>query len=182
MIKFKYMDTSNTTLIKDKKMYYDLLAVSEYINDLINYCEQCYKEYRNKVAEDEAKNEQLRYDYQEFSYKESYSAAFGIQVYDAVNSFIDFSSLEEYQAAVTKRIFTAPKHIKVSLNISFRSGKSGNFTEHKRVFEIWFEQNRSYFAYESNEDDESFNSIRQAIEEKLDQFPAVRTIFSPSEA
>lgn len=176
------MDASNTTLIKDKKMYYDLLAVSEYVNDLIKYCEQCYKDYRNKVTEDEAKNEQLRYDYQEFSHKESYSSAFNVQVYDAVHSFIDFSSLEEYQAAVIKHTFTAPKHVKITLDTSFRSGKSGSLIDHKRVFEIWFEQNRSYFAYESNEEDESFNSIRQTIEKKLDQFPAVRTIFSPNEA
>lgn len=32
----------NTKLIKEKKNYRDLLAVSEYVDDLMKYCEQQY--------------------------------------------------------------------------------------------------------------------------------------------
>lgn len=170
-----------TKLIKDKKSYRDLLAVSEYVDDLIKYCEQQYTILATKIANDAAKNEQLRYDYQEFDWKESYDTKFRITAYDAVHSFVYFDSFAAYRDAAAKHTLSALNYIEIELNLSYCNGRAASLIDHKRDFVIRFEQNDSYFAYESNEEDENFNSIRDAILNKLDQFPAVRTIFSRDE-
>ena len=172
----------NTKLIKEKKNYRDLLAVSEYVDDLMKYCEQQYAALTTKIANDAAKNEQLRYDYQEYEWKESYNTRYRITVYDAVHSFVYFDTFAAYKDALAKKTITAPSYVEIELNVSYRDGRATNLADHKREFIIRFEQNKSYFAYESNEEDENFNAIRDAILNKLDQFPAVRTIFSTDEA
>ncbi|MBP5656415.1 hypothetical protein J6X15_02415 [Candidatus Saccharibacteria bacterium] len=172
----------NVKLIKDKKFYRDLLPVSEYVDDMIKYCEAQYAALRKKIDDDVAKNEQLNYSFQEFEHKESYSTKFQIQVYDAVQSFIYFDTYDAYHAATINKTYAAPKHVAVNLNLSYRSGKNDSLVDHKREFEVRFELNSSFFAYESNEEDAEFDTIKKTIETKLSQFPAIRTIFSIDEA
>ncbi len=153
----------NIKLIKDKKSYRDLLAISEYVDDLIKYCERQYATLSTKISNDKAKNEQLRYDYQEFEWKENYDARFRITIYDAVNSFLYFDRFTAYHDAMTNRTIVAPNYVEVELNMSYQNGKNASLIQHKRIFVVRFELNNSYFSYESNEEGEDFTTVRDAI-------------------
>ena len=168
----------NKTLIKNKLEYRDLLAVGEFVNDLIKYCEWQHTSLLQKIAEDEAKNQQFNYSYQEFQYKESYNTKFQIRAYDGAQGFVDYDSYGAYHTAALNKTLKALKSVTVKLNMSYRSGKNNALVDHKREFEVHLEQNNSYFAFESNEEDKEFIHIRDTIVSKLDQFPAIRTIFS----
>ena len=182
MVKCKHMSTDNTGLIKGRKNYSDLLAVNENVEALIRHCEQLFREYNEKADADEAKNERFRVDYQEFTFKRAYGASLKIKIYDTIQGFIDLDSLDSYRNAVATHIFSSPKYLSVMMDLSFRSGKGNDLVDHKRIYEARLEHGKSYFEYESNEEDASFSQVCQGIEEVLNQFPAVHTIFSTNES
>ena len=165
---------------KEKLYYLDLLAVKEYVDDLIKYCDEQAKSLQQKIDQDAQKNEQLRYGYQEYSYYGVYSTGLVIRVYDEHLRMIDYKDYASYQAA--QSTLTSLKFLTIELNLDYRSGKNAEMVDHTHHFEIRLEPNASYFECEMSENDEEFRDVRQTIINKLEAFPAVRTIFSKENA
>lgn len=163
---------------KEKKYYLDLLAVKEYVDDLIKYCEQQANDLRRKIERDTQKNEQLRYDYQEFEYQEYYNTGLNIRIYDNNINTADYDDFASYQNASTNQIFNDLRNLTISLHLNYRSGKSSAMIDHIHNFVIRFEPNASYFEYELSDTDEEYRDVLDTITKKLEAFPAVRTIFS----
>ena len=164
---------------KEKLPYLDLLAVQEYVDDMIKYCEQQYLSLKKKIDADKQKNEQLRYDYQEYQYEEYFDTDFKIHAYDNQTSFTDFKDLNSWQSAFNSKMFAELRYVEVNLNLCWRSGKkSEKMEEHIHKFTVRFEPNASYFSYELSNNDEECRDVYQTIINKLEEFPSVRTIFS----
>jgi len=167
---------------KEKVYYLDLLAVREYVDDLVRYCEDQAKILLSKIEEDEKKNEQLQYSYQEYNYYKMYSTGFKLYAYDENVHSVEYKSSAAFKDALNNKELSSLRHIDIELNLSFRSGKNGEMVDHVHNITIRLEPNASYLKCEYSEADDIYHGIRKAISDKLENFPAVKTIFSKEAA
>ena len=165
---------------KEKINYLNLLAVQEYVDDLAKYCEQRYLELKRKIDADEQKNAQLNYSYREYEYESNFDTGFKISTYDGSTSFTHFKDVASWVAARNNGTFPDLRFMEIETNLCWRSGKKDGspMTEHIHRFKIRLEPNASYFESEMGGTDEEYGDVRQGIIDKLEGFPAIRTIFS----
>lgn len=162
---------------KEKKYYLDLLAVREYVDDLIRYCEQQARILQQKIKQDEEQNKRFNYDHQNHSYYEYYNTGLDISTYDGHIGFSNFEDFASYQNALGSSI-TELRHVTVKLHLNYRSGKNDALVEHIHNFKIHFEPSASYIESEFGDTDEEYRDVYDTLIKKLEAFPAVRTIFS----
>ncbi len=168
---------------KEKTDYLDLLAVQEFVEDLAKYCERQFADLQQKMEADQRKNDQLRFDFQEYSYDKNFQEGFKITAYDSNLHFVDYDDVASWQAAQRGDTFRDLVSVTIILNLCYRSGKkSGTMTEHLRKIKVQFKPNASYIEYEHNDVDDEYRDVYQTIVNKLNEFPAVRTIFSKKAA
>ena len=50
-------------------LYPNILVVREYVENLVSFCDRAYRAFMKKVAEEEERNESLKYEHREYMYK-----------------------------------------------------------------------------------------------------------------
>ncbi len=117
---------------KEKIYYLNLLAVKEYVDDLIKYCEEQAKSLQQKIEQDEQKNEQLRYDYQDYLYHSMFSTGLTIRAYDDHLRSLEYKDFASYQAA--QSTLSSLRFLNIELNLDYRSGKNAEMIDHTHHF------------------------------------------------
>ena len=174
------MQESKPAAINEQKDYSSLLAVREYVDDLVKNCFSLYDSFMKAIRDDEAKNEPLKTEYREYKYYHDYQSQ--CQVYVRTQSGSKFyKDFANYSTAATSGIIQGIDVLEIKLNLSYKSGKFDSLIDHEHEFIIKFRPENSEFIYNANYDDSAMNSIRDKIAEKLDAFPATNTIFTKAQ-
>ncbi|MCQ2571216.1 MAG: hypothetical protein MJ154_03140 [Candidatus Saccharibacteria bacterium] len=172
------MQNCQPASIQEIKNYSNLLPVREYVDDLVKNCFALYDSFSKTIQEDEARNEQLKFDYREYNFHHSYAADCSVHVYRKAGGSNDYKTYDAFSMALNSGNIRAVRTFTLRLNMSFRRGKNNALDDHDHVFEIKMTPDGSTFSYEANYNDPVMNDIRDKLIEKIEGFPATTTIFS----
>ncbi len=171
------MQESTPAAINEQKDFTNLLAVREYVDDLVKNCASLYESFAKTVKEDEEKNEPLKPEFREYKFKHNYKDKFQVIVFsDGSSKF--YEDYANYSVAANGGGLQGVSSLEIRLNLSYKSGKEGGFIDHDYEFRIKFEPGKTSFKYTANFDDPAINGIRDKLLEKLEAFPVTNTIFS----
>lgn len=162
--------------VQDIKEYTNLLAVREYVDDLVKYCFGMYDSFDKTVKDDEARNEQLKYELRTYQFHHSYSAECSVHVY--ANSSTDYKTYDAFASALNNGHIQGINDLTLRLDLSFRRGSYNQLEDHDHKFTIKFSPELCKFSYEANYDDPAMTAVRDKLIGKLENFPATTTIFS----
>lgn len=171
------MENTSPATIKNNHDHTNLLAVREYVDDLVKYCFGIYASFQKTQAEEEQRNERLKLEYREYQFRKSYSEHCQVVIY-AGGQRTEFTDYANFQSALLGGMILGVDYLQISLNLSHYVGKYDSRDEHQHEYTIRFEPAKSYFLYAANMDDQNMNIIETQIEERLNSFPASITIFS----
>ena len=171
------MENTSPATIKNNHDHTNLLAVREYVDDLVKYCFGIYASFQKTQAEEEQRNERLKLEYREYQFRKSYSAHCEVVIY-AGGQRTEFTDYANFQSAMLGGMILGVDYLQISLNLSHYVGKYDSRDEHQHEYTIRFEPAKSYFLYAANMDDQNMNIIETLIEVCLNSFPASITILS----
>jgi len=173
------MQESKPAAIRKTKEYTSLLAVREYVEDLAKNCFALFDSFKKTIKDDEAKNEQLKFELRTYNYHTNYSETCTIRVRADGNS-TDYKDFPTFLSALNGGLIQGASELRIVLDMSYRSGLGNDLTEHDHKFTITFSPEKTAYVYEANFDDPTMNGLYEQILAKLDNFPATITIFSRS--
>lgn len=162
--------------IQEVKEFTNLLAVREYIDDLIKYCFGMYESFSKTVQEDEAKNEQLKFELRNYQFHHSYSADCNVYVYGSNGN--TYKTYDAFAMALKSGHVQGITNLSITLDLSFRRGGYNTLEDHNHKFEMKFRPELASFSYEANYEDPAMSGIRDKLMAKMEDFPATTTIFS----
>ncbi len=169
------MQETRLASIKDEKEFTNILAVREYVDDLVKYCFGMYDSFSRTVQEDEARNEPLKFELREYKFHKSFSSDCSVHIFPGGT---DYKSYGEFVLALNGGNIQGIGELTLRLDLSFRRGSNNQLEEHNHKFTIKMSPELTKFSYEANYDDPTMNDIRDKLIAKLEAFPATTTIFS----
>ena len=172
------MQDVRPTSIREEKEFNGLLAVREFVDDLVKNCFSLYDSFMKTVAEDEARNEQLKYDLREYQFHHSYSDECSVHIYAAGRGSSDYKDYNIFASALNGGQLQGIDDFSLRLNLSFSRGKEGALENHNHEFVIKMKSGVGSISYEANFDDPAMSNIYSKLVAKLDDFPSTMTIFS----
>lgn len=163
--------------INNEKDYSNIVPTAENIAYLIQYCEQVYNQFLKLVEEDELKNEKLKYDIQNYKFKKNYGEKFEVIIhgknYNTVYCKNYSSYLELYKSGQLNNV----NSLEILLELNYRTGPNSKLVLHENLFKIRFKPYEIIFMRKSNFKDYNMEQIEKNINEILNKFPKVNTIF-----
>ena len=173
------MNESKPAAIQDLKEFGNLLAVREYVADLTKYCFSLYDSFKKTCADDEARNEPIKYELRNYNFKSGYSNQCTVVTYtEGYHNNADYKDYTTFASAVTNNLLQGLAELRITMNLSYRAGTSNSLTDHNHEYIIKFRPEGCSFEYKANYDDPAMNDIRDKLVEKLNQFPTTTTIFT----
>lgn len=174
------MQESKAAAISEQKEYTNLLAVREYVDDLVKNCFSLYDSFVKTVQEDEAKNEPLKMEFRNYKFYHDYSSECQIYVHTQSGGKF-YKDYTNFSNALAGGIIQGVISLEIRLNLSYKSGAFDSLIDHEHEFKIKFRPESTTFIYNSNFDEEAMKGIYNKILEKLDAFPVTNTIFSKAQ-
>lgn len=165
--------------INHEHLYPNLLPVREYVENLVSFCERAYRTLEKKVSEDEQRNASIEYSQQEFIYKKSFGAGFKVHLYTNANASLDYETADSLLAAAREGRLNDVSRLSIRLDLDYMRGKNSAFEEHNNEFEIAFIPFNTKFTRSSNYVDPDMDSLEDEIVRILEDFPFMKTIFTP---
>lgn len=163
--------------INNENDYSNIVPTAENIAYLIQYCEQVYNQLLKLIEEDEAKNEKLKYELQNYSFKKTFGERFEVIVigknYNTVNCKNYSSYLELYKSGQLNNL----NSIEIYLELDYKTGTNDSLVSHENSFVIKFKPYEITFIRKSNFKDSNMEHIENTINEILKKFPVANTIF-----
>ena len=172
------MEEPRLAATREKREYNALLAVREYVDDIVKTCFATYDSIKKLCDQDEAANEGVKYEYREYKYHKSYSAGCDISITSKEYKTERFDTFEAYQAASNGGLLKNLSKLKIDLNLSYQTGKEGSLSDHNHEFELVFEPELTTISYSANYEEPHMKSVYEQLQQKLDAFPATYTIFT----
>ena len=161
--------------------YSNKVPTIEYINYLVNYCNEVYENFKKLVNVDEEKNKMLKLEYKDYQYKKSYSSKFEIGINSKTYNYITCNDLISFKSAVTNGNLNNVNKLVVELILDFGRGKNNSIEDHENRFEIVFSPYDIKYKRTSNYNNESMDLIENNVKGILDKFPTVNCIFCTKE-
>ncbi len=174
----EYNEEEIETIINNKYDYSNIIATEENITYLVQYYDQIYSQFLKLIEEDEQRNEKLKYEFQVFNYKDSYSKIFKIKI--RAKDYYNTITCENYTVfveAIRKGQLRNINSLEIEMNLDYKKGKSGNLTEHQNSFKIIFKPYEISFLRKSNHKEPNMDQIETTTNKLLNQFPVANTIF-----
>ena len=169
------------TPVNHEYLYPDLLAVREYVEHLVSFCDQTYRKFTKLTEDDAAKNEPLKYEFREYNYKKSWPFEFRVHFWTNSMVSVDFDNESAFRAAVNNGQLNDISKLIIDLGLSFGRGKEGSVTEHKNEIKIEFAPNNTKYTRVSSFADPEIDEIEKQIISALEDFPSTKTIFTPEQ-
>lgn len=169
----------NEVQISNEYDYSNIVPDISSVSYLVQYCNSLFQYFMNLMTEDEAKNERLKYEYREYSYKKLYDTNFSIIAKDAgsVLAKAEYKNYESFSTAIAEGHINHLGKLIIELNLSYSSGKDGALVKHENKFCITFAPYDIKFSRSSNMKDSNMDEIENNINEILKKFNVQNTIF-----
>ena len=172
------MNNPRVEIVKEKLSYPNLLAVQEYVVDLVKFCFSLYGSFEKLVSDDTAKNEQLKLDFREYEHYKHYAAGCNVIISNSDFHTSRYNNYDEFDSLVKNGMLKKLSKIRIELNLSYRSGKFNALVDNENSFIIVLEPSASTFEYSANHETSDMREIFTRLKAKLDDFPATLTVFS----
>lgn len=163
-------------LIIHEYNYSDIIAVKEGVDYLIQYIDDCYKQYLDLVAEDKRKNQNLALEYRNYDYWNSIDN-FTINITSKQNQYIVCKNYEQYLKIFKEGRIQNVKEIIINLKLSYQRGQYKNIITCNHSFNISFKPYDIRFKRQSNYNDELMDKIEEMIRSIFSKFSVIDTIF-----
>ncbi len=164
-------------VINNEFDYSNILPTSDYISNLVQYCDNVYNDFLKLLAEDEKKNEPLKYEYKSYEYHRSFGEHFEIHIYEKAYNNITCKDYHSFMDAVNKGQLKAVRNLTIGLDLDYQRGTNANLIKHENSFTIIFRPYEIKFARKSNFKDADMDQIEEKINGILKEFPKANSIF-----
>lgn len=167
----------NKMIINNEFDYSNKVPTIEAVSYLVQYMDNIYDSFLTLVCEDEKKNEPLKDEYRNYDYKKSYGTRFEIYIRLKTYNNITCRGYKEYMSAVDDGNMKNILGLEINLDLDYKRGKERNLEEHENSFSIIIKPYEFIFARKSSHNEPNMNQIENNINEILDKFVTINTIF-----
>lgn len=176
---------SESDKIKSLKNEYDYSnAVIEKNNllFLVQYLDGLNKQLVKLTEEDEENNKKFKNEYREYNYKKSYKQGLNIYVRFAnYTQNITCNDYEKFSSSVSNGLVKNIESMDIELDLSFFRGHGEDLSEHENSFKITIKPYKIEFIRISNYDDELIDQIENQINNIMNKFSKINSIFCSKE-
>lgn len=172
-----YINEDTPNVINNEYDYSNIIATIEGITYLIQYCDNVYKQFLNLMEEDKQKNEPLKYEFQNYTYKKGYYDRLDIYIREKTYNNITCKDFESFKTAVNNGNLKNITSMEIKLDLYYKRGKNDNLTDYENSFTIVFKPYEIIFARKSNHNEVNMNQIENNINEIMKKFPTANSVF-----
>lgn len=174
---YGYINKDESSIKNNVYDYSTIIATSDVITHLVQYCDNVYKNFILLVDEDEKRNEQLKQGFKNYNYKKSYGERFVVYIREKNYNTITCKDFDAFQSAVNNGNLTNVKSLEIKMELDFIRGKGNELINHENSFNITFKPYEITFTRKSNHNEEKMNQIENDIRDIFSKFQTVNTIF-----
>ncbi len=158
--------------------YNNAVPMLDYVLDVCKYLDAKYRELEALVAQDEVKNQDLKYEYREYSHKKAYSAGYTIYFYSKTQRSVPAAhSYAELEQMKNSGLLKQLRRMTIEVNYDYGVGKDNQINGHHNEFKLSFEPYEIVFTRVSDHDNETINEIEETVKRKMNEFLYYETIF-----
>ena len=145
---------------------------------MCKYLDAKYRELEALVAQDEVKNQDLKYEYREYSHKKAYSAGYTIYLYSKTQRSVPAAhSYAELEQMKNSGLLKQLRRMTIEVNYDYGVGKDNQINDYHNEFKLSFEPYEIVFTRVSDYDNETINEIEETVKRKMNEFLYYETIF-----
>ncbi len=174
---YEYITEDESSIKKNEYDYSTIIATTEAIAYLVQYCDNVYKQFISLIEEDKKRNEQFKLEYRKYNFKKVYNERFEVYIREKNYSTITCKDFASFQSAVNDGDLTNVGSLEIKLEMDFERGISDELVEHKNLFAIIFRPYEIKFTRISSHNEAIMNQIENNINKILNKFQSVNTIF-----
>ena len=167
--------------VNHEYLYPNILVVREYVENLVGFCDRVYRAFIKKVAEEEEKNEPLKYEHREYKYKKSYGMRMKVYIWTNSSVSLEYDNEGAFRAAANSGKLNDVSSLKIELDLDFGRGREGSIEDHKNEFRVEFRPYDIKLVRNSNYADPEMDELEEQIVKLMEDFPATKTIFTPEQ-
>jgi len=166
------------TTINNEFDYSNIVASVDNISYIVQYCDNVYSQFQQLVAEDEQKNERLKYEFKNYNYKKSYGDTFEVKI-RVKDHFtpISCTNYNSFNDAVSQGQLKNLDSLEIELNLDYKRGNNDSLKDHQNSFKISFKPYDIKLIRKSNHNEQNMNQIEENIKQLLNRFSVANTIF-----
>ena len=172
------IDEEVETTINNESDYSNIIASVDNIAYIVQYCDNVYSQFQQLVAEDEQKNERLKYEFKNYNYKKSYGDTFEVKI-RVKDHFtpISCTNYNSFNDAVSQGQLKNLDSLEIELNLDYKRGNNDSLKDHQNLFKISFKPYDIKLIRKSNHNEQNMNQIEENIKQLLNRFSVANTIF-----
>lgn len=171
-----YVNNEQKTVINNEYDYSNIIAETENIVYIAQYFQNTYSQFLKICEEDEIRNKPLKYEFQNYNFKNYYSR-FEINIRMKTYNNVTCNSLESLIDVIKKGQLNNVNSLEILLELDYYRGANSNKNLHENSFKIIFKPYDIIFARKSNYNEENMNQIENNVNGLLKKFKTVNTIF-----
>ena len=164
-------------VINNEKDYSNIIPTPENIASLVQYCEQIYNQFAKLVEDDENRNNKIKYELQNYSFKKCYGQQLELIIreknFNTINCKNYNSYVELYKNGQLKNLDS----LEINLELNYQTGMNASLITHENLFKIKFKPYEISFIRKSNFKNFNMERIENTINDILSNFPVANTIF-----
>lgn len=176
-MEYGYINEDETVIINNEYDYSNVVPLIECVSYLVQYCDSVYRQFMVLVEEDAKRNEQLKYDYQNYDYKKSYRDSFQVYIREKSYNNITCKDFASFQSAIKDGNVKNINSLEIKLDLYYGRGKNNSLVEYENSFTVIFKPYEITFARKSNHNEANMNQIEITIKDILNKFPVTNSIF-----
>ena len=156
--------------------YSNIVPEIDKVQLLVEYCSKVYENFIKLVDEDEAKNEKIKYEFKNYTYKRHFGEEFSVTIYHEYNH-VDCKNYQSFMELVSSNQVSNINRLDIELDINFKRGTGDNLETYENKYKISFKPYDIKFIRNSNRKDEEFETIEDNIKKILNVFKQQNSIF-----
>ena len=168
-----------STPVNHEHYYPNILAVREYVENLVSFCDKACRVLQGKIDEDERKNESLERDRRKYDYKQVYGTGLRVFIMNKSGAHSTYDNESAFRAAATSGRLNDVTMLEIDLSLSFGRGIGDEIDEHHNKFSFSFKPYEIKFTRDSNFSNPEMDELEEQLIKLLEDFPATKTIFTP---
>lgn len=172
-----YDDENIEKIVNNEFDYSNIIATGEMLSYLVQYCDQVFNWFLKLIEQDEQKNQKLKFEYQNYNYKKTFSERFDIIVRQKNSNNITCRNYISFNNYVKSGQLKNVNSLEMVMQLDYKRGNNGNLMEHENIFRIVFKPYDIKFTRKSKFNEADMNQIENAINDILKGFPVANTIF-----
>lgn len=166
------------TTINNEFDYSNIVASVDNISYIVQYCDNVYSQFQQLVAEDEQKNERLKYEFKNYNYKKSYGDSFEVRIRQRGHyNTISCKNYSSFKDAVMQEQVNNIDALEIELTLDYKRGNNDSLKDYQNSFKVSFKPYDIKFVRKANHNELNMNQVEDNIKQMLDKFQVANTIF-----